>query len=170
MVGYRIEEVDFQQKVHRGERDNSLLNCLLHKQLVRKFRMALFQVHRPDSHGKNDMDTEWPIIDSGVTFTSGAAVPTPSDVFWDSYHTVESDINNSNSSGLLKMCDIVEETDCGPQWAMICLNVIGGLIVVLNVMHVLAVSATPQIRKSANAKGLFNLAAADLIYGMYIVC
>ena len=131
--------------------------------------MALFQERRPDSHGKNDMDTEWPIIDSGVTFTSGAAVPTPSDVFWDSYHTVESDIYNSNSSGLLKMCDIVEETDCGPQWAMICLNVIGGLIVVLNVMHVLAVSATPQIRKSANAKGLFNLAAADLIYGMCII-
>ena len=131
--------------------------------------MALFQVHRPDSHGKNDMDTEWPIIDSRVTFTTRAAVPTPSDVFWDSYHPVESDIYNSNSSGLLKMCDIVEETDCGPQWAMICLNVIGGLIVVLNVMHVLAVSATPQIRKSANAKGLFNLAAADLIYGMYVI-
>ena len=128
--------------------------------------MSVFHLGIPDSHGKHDMDTESPILASGVTFTTEAAEYTQSDVFWDSYHTTKSGIYNSNSSSLLNMCDVVEETDCGPQWAMVCFNVIGGLIVVLNIMHVLAISATPQIRKSANAKGLFNLAAADLIYGM----
>lgn len=71
------------------------------------------------------------------------------------------------SMDLLRICDVVEETECGPVWAMICFDAIGGLIVFLNTVHVLTVMATPQIRNSANAKGLFHLAAADIIYGTY---
>ena len=128
----------------------------------------MFHIGRPGALGNQDMGTDFPILAGGVEFTTGATESTQSNVFWDSYHSTERGMYNSNSSGLLRMCDVVEETDCGPLWAVICFDVIGGLIVLLNMMHVLAVSATPQIRKSANAKGLFNLAAADLIYGMCV--
>lgn len=128
----------------------------------------MFHIGRPGALGNQDMGTDFPILAGGVEFTTGAAESTQNNVFWDSYHSTESGMYNINSSGLLRMCDVVEETDCGPLWAVICFDVIGGLIVLLNIMHVLAVSATPQIRKSANAKGLFNLAAADLIYGMCV--
>lgn len=99
----------------------------------------------------------------GSTLTQVSTIGT--DVIEDSVIFTTGSNNSNNGDDLLGMCNIVEETECGPVWAMICFNTIGGLIVSLNIMHVLAVMATPQIRKSANAKGLFNLAAADLIYG-----
>lgn len=72
---------------------------------------------------------------------------------------------NHSIDGLIQMCSVVADTKCGPLWAMITFNVLGGLIVFLNITHLITINATPHLRNSANAKGILNLASADMIYG-----
>ena len=47
------------------------------------------------------------------------------------------------------------------------LNSMGGLTFVLNILHLVVIRSSVSMRKSANAKGMLNIAAGDLLSGMF---
>lgn len=74
--------------------------------------------------------------------------------------------DRNNTGWQIPICKYSKPDEkCAPPWFLINLNLVGGLTVILNIMHLVVIRSSTRLRKSANAKGLLNLAAIDIANG-----